>query len=167
VLPSSSTRSIWSSSATPAIPWRSDSAATLGLKFRSSVSGHILAIRFYKGAGNNGTHIGKIFDMSNGVGLAQTTSTSETASGWQQINFTQPAFVSANKTYIAALFSSSGYAYDGGFFTNTGVTNSTLQALRSGVDGPNGVYTYDDSTLPALSFADSNYWIDVVFVPLQ
>jgi hypothetical protein len=72
--------------------------------------------------------------------------------------------ISANTTYIAAYFTNSGYAADRPFFTSAGVDKSPLHALRSGVDGPNGMYVYGGAPqFPSQSYADSNYWVDVVF----
>ena len=40
--------------------------------------------------------------------------------------------------------------------------NAPLHALKSGVDGPNGVYG-DAGTFPSSTSVDDNYWVDVVF----
>ena len=96
------------------------------------------------------------------LGLANVIG--ETVSGWQQANFTVPAPISANTTYIAAFFSTSGFAYDAGYFTNSGVDNPPLHALRSGIDGLNGVFAYGNAQqFPAFSSGNANYWVDVVF----
>ncbi|MGA9624175.1 MAG: DUF4082 domain-containing protein, partial [Bryobacteraceae bacterium] len=158
-----SATSIWSTSAVPGTRWLSDSPVTLGVKFRSDASGNITGIRFYKGVGNNGTHVGLLYS-SSGTLLAQATFSGETASGWQQVSFSTPVAITANTIYVAAYFSTSGFAYDAGYFTNTGVDNAPLHALQTGVDGPNGVYAYGASAVfPASSFGDANYWADVVF----
>ena len=155
--------SIWPVTAVPGTAWYNDSPVTVGVKFRSDVSGNITGIRFYKGAGNNGTHIGLLYSVS-GTLLAQATFSGETASGWQQANFSTPVAIAANTTYVAAYFSTSGFAYDAGYFTSAGVDNAPLHALRTGVDGPNGLYTYGASPVfPASSYGDTNYWADVVF----
>jgi uncharacterized repeat protein (TIGR01451 family) len=154
--------SIWPLTAVPANPWLSDSL-TVGVKFRSDVSGNITGIRFYKGAGNNGTHIGLLYS-SSGTLLAQATFTGETASGWQQVNFSTPAAITANTVYLAAYFSTTGFAYNAGYFTSTGVDNSPLHALEYGVDGPNGVYAYGTAAqFPTSDGLGANYWADVVF----
>ena len=163
ILSSTPSNSIWSVSAVPGTAWHADSAATLGVRFRSDVGGTISGIRFYKGAGNNGTHIGLLY-ATTGTLLGQVTFAGETASGWQQANFTAPVALSANTTYIAAYFSTSGFAFDPSFFTNSGVDNPPLHALRSGLDGLNGVYMYGGSPqFPSSSAGNSNYWADVVF----
>ena len=156
--------SIWNSTATPAAVDASTSATTTGVKFRSDVAGSITGIRFYKGAANTGTYIGLLYS-STGTSLGQATyAGSPTASGWQQVNFSSGVAILANTTYIAAYFSASGFAYDGGYFTGSGVDNAPLHALQSGVDGPNGLELYGSSAqFPTTSYNNPNYWVDVVF----
>ena len=155
--------SLWSSSTVPATQWYNDAPATLGVKFRSDISGSVTGIRFYKGAGNNGTHIGLLYS-STGTPLAQATFTSETAAGWQQVNFSSAVSIAANTTYIAAFFSTSGFALNPNYFTSSGVDSAPLHALRSGVDGLNGVYMYGGAPqFPSSTYGDSNYWVDIAF----
>ena len=163
--PTGAATSIWPVSAVPANPSHSDSAATTGVKFRSDVSGYITGIRFYKGLGNNGTHIGLLY-TAGGTLLSQAVFSGETVSGWQQVAFAAPVAIAANTTYVAAYFRNSAFAYDSGYFTGTGVDSAPLHALRSGVDGLNGVYAYGASpAFPVNSWGDTNYWVDVVFSP--
>jgi hypothetical protein len=156
--------SIWTSTVVPATPWiNSTAAVTLGVKFRADTAGKITGIRFYKGAGNNGTHTGLLYS-SSGTLLAQATFTGETASGWQQVNLSSAVSILANTTYVAALFTTSGFAFNQNYFTSTGVDNPPLHALKSGVDGGNGVYVYANAPqFPNQTYSDSNYWVDVVF----
>ena len=113
----------------PSSPWNNDSPVTLGVKFRSDAGGSVTGIRFYKGAGNNGTHTGLLYS-STGTLLAQATFSGETASGWQQVSFSSPVSIAANTTYIAAFFSTSGYAYNVNYFTSSGVDSPPLHGLR-------------------------------------
>ena len=155
----------WGSSAIPANPSINDpTAIELGVKFRTDLSGFITGVRFYKGANNTGTHIGNLWS-SNGTLLATATFTGETATGWQQVNFSNPVAVSANTVYVASYFAPNGnYASDNNFFTSTGIDNGPVHLLRSGVSGGNGVYAYGPaSSFPSQSYLDSNYWVDVVF----
>jgi methionine-rich copper-binding protein CopC len=134
------------------------------VKFRSETAGTITGLRFYKGSGNTGTHVGHLW-TSTGALLASATFSGETASGWQQVTLSTPVTVAANTTYVASYHTDVGhYASDTGYFAN-GVDNTPLHALASGVDGPNGVYAYGPSAFPTSSYQDSNYWVDVVFVP--
>ena len=157
--------SIWSSSAVPQNPLFVSSAVTLGVKIRSDVSGGITAIRFYKGAGNTGTHIGMIYS-SSGTLLAQATFTGETASGWQQVNLSSPLAIAANTVYVIAYWSATGFAYNQGTFLKSGVDNPPLHALEWGVSGPNGVYAYGSSpAFPSVDAGGNLYWADIVFSP--
>ena len=76
----------------------------------------------------------------------------------------RPVAIAANTTYVVAYFTSTGCSNDRGFFTATGVDNGPLHALRSGVDGGNGLYVYASAPqFPNSSYVDTNYWVDVVF----
>jgi hypothetical protein len=134
----------------------------LGVKFTSEQAGVISAIRFYKGSGNTGTHVGALWS-SNGTLLASATFVSETASGWQQVNFATPVAINASTVYVASYFAPNGhYAADGGFFSANGVDRPPLHAPS----GSNGVYAYSGTTaFPNSTFQSTNYWVDVVFSP--
>jgi hypothetical protein len=156
---------IWPSSAVPAVPANADRGASeLGVKFRSDVAGSITAIRFYKGSTNTGTHTAQLWS-STGTLLAQGVFSGETASGWQQLNFTTPVPIAANTTYIAAYHTTSGgYSSDLNYFAATGADNPPLHALGSGVDGGDGVYVYSAvPAFPLFTYGTTNYWVDVVF----
>jgi hypothetical protein len=159
------TYSFWNNTTVPATTASSDgSAVELGLKFRSDIGGLITGIRFYKGAGNTGTHTGSIWSTS-GQRLATATFTNETASGWQQVSFTSPLAITANTTYVASYFAPVGhYALNSTFFASAGVDNAPIHALSSPAAGGNGVYAYGGtSSFPSNTFNATNYWVDVVF----
>ena len=157
---------IWSSSDVPGTPFVSDSAVEVGVKFTSNVAGTITGIRFYKGTGNTGTHVGHLWS-STGTLLATATFTGETGSGWQQVNFA-PVAITAGTTYVASYHSNSGYAEDDNYFTtaHSNGSNGHLTALADGTSGPNGVYRYGtNSRIPNTGYLKTNYWVDVVFQP--
>ena len=154
---------MFSANTTPAAPFLAGSL-TVGAKFRSDTSGEITGIRFYKGSGNTGTHVGLLYSYPAGTLLGQATFTNETASGWQQVNFSTPVTITANTVYVVAYFSSTGFAYTAGSFTGAGIDNSPLHLLQSGVAGPDGVYAYGSSAqYPSNDGNGANYWVDVVF----
>ncbi len=137
------------------------SSVELGMKFRSDIAGNVTGVRFYKSSANTGTHTGKLW-TSGGQLLASVTFTGESASGWQQANFSTPVAIQANTTYIVSYYAPNGhYSADGAFFTK-GVDNYPLHGLASGVDGLNGVYRYGTSAFPSSSYNNANYWVDVV-----
>jgi PKD repeat protein len=151
----------------PTTPSADDvNAVEVGVKFQSDVAGTITGIKFYKGAGNTGTHVGHLW-TDTGTLLASATFSGESASGWQEIDFTTPVAISANTVYVASYHTDAGhYADDEGSFATGGVDNGVLHALADGVDGPNGVYAYGASgSFPNQTWNASNYYIDVVFNP--
>ena len=156
---------IWPSTAVPSTAdIGPDRAIELGVKFRSDVAGSVTGIRFFKAAGNGGTHVGNLWS-SSGKRLATATFTAETASGWQQVNFTSPVAITANTTYVASYHTNVGhYARDLGYFAKGGVDAAPLHALANGVSGANGVYAYGStSTFPRNGNQSSNFWVDLVF----
>ena len=156
---------IWPSTAVPGTADSGpDSAVELGVKFRSDIAGTITGIRFYKGSGNTGTHVGSLW-TSTGTLLASATFTSETASGWQQVNFANPVAITANTVYVASYHTNVGhYSENQNYFATTGFDNLPLHALANGVSAGNGVYAYGPtSAFPNQTWNSTNYWVDVVF----
>lgn len=159
--PASTTVSkLFSAVDTPATPAVKDSGAiTLGVRFTPSADGSVIGVRFYKGTGNGGTHVGSLWS-STGTRLASATFVSESSSGWQTVYFTEPVQVTAGTTYLASYFAPRGnYAATGGFF-NAKWTNGPLSASA----GNNGVYVYGSDAFPTNSFGSTNYWVDPLFV---
>ncbi|WP_240197714.1 DUF4082 domain-containing protein [Nonomuraea lactucae] len=157
---------LFPSSAVPAVHAADDpSSVEVGVKFQVATPGTITGIRFYKGPENTGTHIGNLW-TSGGQLLARVTFTGETASGWQQAQFSTPVQVSPGTTYVASYFAPNGdYAQNTSFFTNA-LVSGPLTAPASGASGGNGVYRYTSGTaFPTNTFSASNYWVDVVFMP--
>jgi hypothetical protein len=132
----------------------------LGVQFQPNSSGKIIGIRFYKEVDNTGTHIGSLWS-STGTLLATGTFTGETASGWQELDFSSPVAVTAGTTYVASYFTSTGHYAATTNGLASAVTNGPLTALAGG-----GVYAYGPSNaFPSNSFNASNYWVDVVYSP--
>jgi len=154
--------SIWAAAATPQTASVSDATSLeLGVRFQSDVAGFITGIRFYKGSGNTGTHVGHLWTAS-GTQLAGATFSSETATGWQQVLFASPVAISANTPYIASYYAPAGhFSLDRPYFT-TSHDNAPLHALADGAGGGNGLYR-EGTGVPTNTYQSSNYWVDVIF----
>ncbi len=130
----------------------------VGVKFQSNTDGFLTGIRFYKSAGNTGTHIAHLWS-SSGQLLATATFTGETGSGWQQVSFATPVAITAFTTYTASYHTTAGhYSVTPNFFAAP-MVNGPLTALASG-----GVYAYGSGGFPTNSFQAKNYWVDADFV---
>ncbi|MCA0454525.1 MAG: DUF4082 domain-containing protein [Chloroflexi bacterium] len=141
-------------------------AVNLGVVFRPTVNGKVTGIRFYKLAGNGGTHKGYLWSAT-GTQLGNVTFSGETATGWQTATFSTPITVTANTVYVASYHAPQGrFAYDNNTFT-TGRTVLPLYALATGETSPgNGTYIFGAAGLfPNATFTATNYWVDVVFSP--
>jgi Domain of unknown function (DUF4082)/Bacterial Ig-like domain/Bacterial Ig domain len=157
--------SLWASTDRPVTAASADTdAVEVGVRFTSDVAGSITGIRFYKGTGNTGTHLGRLWS-STGTQLATATFGSETASGWQQVTFASPVPITAGTTYIASYYAPVGrYAEDEGAF-NSSRDKAPLHAAANGAGAGNGVYRYGTGGgFPSSSFNATNYWVDVLFV---
>jgi len=155
--------SIWNNSTTPAVAADSDpNAVELGLKFQANTNGYITGIRFYKGTGNTGTHVGHVWSNTGSL-MGSVTFANETATGWQQATLATPVAITAGTTYVVSYYAPAGhYAANGSYFA-AAVVNPPLSALADGPSGGNGVYKYGTSGFPAQTFNATNYWVDVVF----
>ncbi|GAA3579194.1 hypothetical protein GCM10022197_40850 [Microlunatus spumicola] len=142
--------------ATPAISsFDDDASLTVGVKFTPKASGAVTGVRFYKGSGNTGRHVGALYS-STGQLLRQASFDAETSGGWQSVTFDTPVAVRAGSTYTAATFLPDGH-----------------YALTSGWgwpdDGPDmvglaGTYNYGRGLeFPASTYGRSNYFVDVTF----
>jgi hypothetical protein len=135
----------------------------LGLKFTSEINGYVAGVRFYKGAGNTGTHMGHLW-TAGGTLLASVTFSNETGSGWQQALFSTPIPIDANTTYVVSYFAPSGhFSLDSGYFASSGFGNYPLQTPAAGPAGGNGVYRGGSSGFPTSTAGGANYWVDLVF----
>jgi len=138
---------------------KDSTAITLGVKFTPNTDGTVVGVRFYKGTGNGGTHIGSLWS-TGGSRLATATFVSESSSGWQTVYFAQPVSVTAGTTYVASYYAPRGnYASTAAFFNNKW-TNGPLSAPG----GSNGLYLYGSDAYPTNSYNSSNYWVDPLFV---
>jgi Domain of unknown function (DUF4082)/Cadherin-like domain/Bacterial Ig domain len=159
------TVSLFTAGTTPTNVTVNDSnAVELGVKFEASVAGLIIGILFYKGPQNTGAHVVNLWS-STGALLASASSSGETASGWQTVNFVTPVTLTANTIYVASYHTGGFYSGDDNYFATAHV-NGSLTAPSSSSSGGNGVYAYGSgSSFPTSTFNATNYWVDVVFSP--
>ncbi|SDU84265.1 protein of unknown function [Microlunatus sagamiharensis] len=146
------------SSTRPKVEAFDDSVSvTVGVAFTVRRPGTIVAVRFYKGKGNTGTHQGGVFDASGEL-VARATFRSETATGWQYAALDRPVAAKAGTRFTAAVLMPRGrYSVDENFSWPT--DNPDL-----GAGG--GTYRYARALeLPDQSYAGNNYWVDVNFRP--
>src|SRR5258708_5549885 len=155
-------QTIWPSTRIPAtVDNRRDSPLELGVSFKADTSGTITGVRFYKSAANTGVHVGHLWSRTGAL-LAKVIFTGETASGWQQANFSTPVAITANTVYVASYQSTVGHwSVNWNYFATSGVNNPPLHALQNGRGAPDGIWG-GAGTFPTHTNS-ANYWGDVVF----
>src|SRR5258708_5338540 len=155
-------QTIWPSTRIPAtVDNGPDSPLELGVSFKADTSGTITGVRFYKSAANTGVHVGHLWSRTGAL-LAKVIFTGETASGWQQANFSTPVAITANTVYVASYQSTVGHwSVNWNYFATSGVNNPPLHALQNGSGAPDGIWG-GAGTFPTHTNS-ANYWVDVVF----
>lgn len=149
---------------TPVSPNATDGVAyELGMKFKSTKAGNILAIRYYKAASDTGTHVGRIWSAT-GSPLTSVTFTGETASGWQEQALPTPLAILANTTYMVSVNVASHFPITTNAFPpspSLPLTNGSLSVVNDGSNGRFGA----PGVYPPNSYQNSNYFRDVLFLP--
>ncbi|MGC8712879.1 MAG: N,N-dimethylformamidase beta subunit family domain-containing protein, partial [Leptodesmis sp.] len=128
----------------------------LGMRFISTSTGQITAIRYYKAPSETGSHVGRIW-LGNGELLAIVNFTNETDSGWQEQVLDTPLTIQANTAYVVSVNVNSYYALSSGGFA----TPRTTQSLTGSI----GVFNTTPGLYPSQVYQTENYWRDIIFVP--
>jgi hypothetical protein len=127
----------------------------LGTKIAVDQSAQLVALRFYKSAGETGTHVGRVWS-AGGQLLATTTFANETASGWQRQALSTPLTLQAGTTYIVSVGLNAFYSK-----TLSGLAVPlTSGPLRSVADNANGVYANSAGQFPTQTWQKANYFVD-------
>lgn len=139
----------------PAVPYDSDfTPLTVGVRFTAAQPGTIIGVRYYKGLGNTGPHVGSLWTAS-GTLLASASFTNETATGWQTVLFNTPVSVAAGVTYVASYFGNYGYAVTANDFATP--------HIRGPLTATGSAFTYAGQNSFPTTANTNNYWVDVVY----
>ncbi|WP_260430914.1 DUF4082 domain-containing protein [Nocardioides sp. LS1] len=147
----------------PQVPAANDPGAVeLGLRFIPQVDGFVTGVRFYKGAGNTGSHVGSVWSPA-GQRLAQVTFSGESATGWQAATFSSAVPVSAGQAYTVSYTAPNGnYAVQLSAFAYRGVSAPPLSVEGGLGSGAAGVFG-SPGLFPASTFQKASYFVDPVF----
>lgn len=138
------------------------SAVELGVRFVALTDGFVTGVRFYKGTGNTGTHVGSLW-ATNGQRLGQATFTDESATGWQTVSFPSPVAVAAGQSYVASYTAPNGrYALESWGFSAASKESGPLM-VEGGFGAPAGGVFASPGQFPNSSHQNSNYFVDVTF----
>jgi hypothetical protein len=145
---------------TPAVPATGESdAVEVGVSFSPSTAGSVTGIRFFKGPGNVGSHVGHLWS-STGALLATVDFANETGSGWQTAKLSAAVALNPGQTYVVSYFAPAGhYSYSPNYFA----TPKTSGPLTAGTAN-NGRFSYaTGGGFPTTSWNATNYFVDVEY----
>jgi hypothetical protein len=151
------------------VPSNSDNVTipprTVGVKFWSTQSGSISAIRFYRGTTSPLGYVASLYS-ARGTLLGSVNMARESGAmpGWQVATFASPIPISPNTTYVAAYYLPSGAYQRVPYGLTQGVTTGPLNAPASSTVGGNGIYR-NGQTFPTWTWENANFFVDVVFTP--
>ncbi|WP_347352497.1 DUF4082 domain-containing protein [Intrasporangium sp.] len=156
------TYSIWPSTTVPGTVADNDTASVeVGTRFTTNTPGWVTAVRYYKGAENTGTKVGKLWDSSGRL-LAQTTFSGETRSGWQQAALSAPVELKTGVNYVVSYRAPQGRYADDQY-----ALSPSKSRVNHALTATQGVYTYAGWGMPRETWRDSNYFVDVVFTTVR
>jgi hypothetical protein len=151
---------------TPTTRAANDGAAVeLGVRFATRGAVSVTGVRFYKGAGNTGPHVGHLWTIAAGSGAGQllktVTFTGETATGWQTALFTDGAILpsAGSPLFVSYLAPHGHYAADfgaNGLAGGAGAPTGPVYALANGAG-----FVYGGG-YPANTNGDVNYYVEPV-----
>jgi hypothetical protein len=128
----------------------------MGMKFTVDKAMKLTGLRFYKDAGETGTHVGRLWNAS-GTQVGSATFAGETASGWQRATLASPVTLTANATYTVSVGLNRRFVMTAG-----GLSAQIDSGPLHSVTTTNGVFGNAAGTFPAQSYASSNYFVDPV-----
>ena len=139
------------------------SASSSACGSRRSSTASSTGVRFYKGAGNTGTHVGSLWSP-NGQRLAQVTFANETATGWQTATFGEAVPLTAGTSYTVSYTAPRGHYASRvlGLRLPRPGHRRRCRSRAATVRTPAGVFG-GTGTMPAQSYQMANYFVDVTF----
>lgn len=140
----------------------------LGLRFIAEVEGTVVGLRLYRGPGDGAAHEARLW-AADGTELGELSFPTPAGSGWQSVMFDSPVPIDGGGTYTASYHAAGGYLADPGYFDTAAATAAApdVDALRPDPIAA-GVFAYGNRpVLPTQTAGNTNYWIDVLFLPSE
>lgn len=134
----------------------STTPVTVGTAFSSAVAARVTGMRFYRGAGNEGPHVGRLW-TGDGAELATVSFPMTGEAGWQTATFDRPVDLTPGRLYVVGYRAPSGaYAADPAYFT-AGPRPSFPLIAHGSVLGAG-----DAEVFPTLPVQDVNVYVDPI-----
>ncbi len=150
---------LWPQSSVPVHPSAADSrSVTVGVTFSTAAAGSITAVEFYQAKANTGPHRAQLWSAGGRL-LAQTRLPPTDGGGWRSAILDEPVRVVPGRTYVASYAATRGH-----YAADPGALSPARPRVRRDLTALAGVYHYGEA-FPDETWHDSNYFVDVRFVP--
>ncbi|MCE1175265.1 MAG: DUF4082 domain-containing protein, partial [Propionibacteriales bacterium] len=137
----------------------SSKTANVGVRFSTTSSGVITAVKFYRGPRQTKSYVASVWS-SKSKRLAKVTFRASTTVGWQTAMLSKPVKVKAKTTYFVSYLATGGhYPVTKGAFAHS-FSHDGITIPKAG-----GRYTTSRSSKRPTHSTKTNYFVDVVFVP--
>ena len=141
-------------------------AVELGLRFTPQIDGFASGVRFYRGEGNTGRHVGTLWTAGH-QRLSTVEFADDPALGWQTARFATAVPLTAGQTYIVSYAAPSGhYAAQADAFWSRGLLAPPLSVAGGFGAESAGVYAAPGE-FPSASWGSSHYFVDVIFATVD
>lgn len=134
-------------------------------KIRTSRSGQVTALRWYKPSGTTQTSI-KLW-TSGGTELASVAVSTSAPTGWNEVTLATPVSIAAGLYVVSVFNSGNSYGATPALFTGKAITSGPLTApADGGADGGNGLYdnVAASHVFPTYTYQGEGYHVDFRFV---
>lgn len=155
---------------TPAQSSNNSTYYEMGTTFRTTTAGLVTKAKLYATPTEGGNHAVRIWRFDSGTstwsivsGSDQTWNFSSGTAGWKEYTFPTPISIDANTDYIISISTGDDDSFS---YTNSGLASNVVNGSITAVAG-GGKYTTTTGGVPNSAFQNSNYFRDVVFVPLN
>jgi Domain of unknown function (DUF4082)/Bacterial Ig-like domain len=128
----------------------------LGTRMTTDEPSDLVAVRFYKDAGESGAHVGRVWSET-GTELARVHFEHETASGWQRQALPQALRLDPGRSYTVSVGLNDFYVK-----TQDGLSQQLVSGPLRSVPTANGRYAEVAGQFPQSSWRSSNYFVDGV-----
>jgi hypothetical protein len=129
----------------------------VGTRFTTSREGIVTGFRFWKAAGETGSHTARLWD-SSGAEIARKAFTNETASGWQTVYLDASVTLAAG-TYMVSVNTNTWQVKTFAYFDNNPIYRSYMTADA-------GAYGQPIGSKPS-TISGSAFFVDVFYSALR
>jgi len=156
--------SIWGAADGAGQPTENLAPMTLGVRFKTTVPGVIVGIKFRSAVDYPQEYIATLWS-DVGTKLGTVTFIAGTL-GWQGAYFAAPVVITAATFYVASVYMRSGLNHRTLNGYTTAHVNGVIQGIADNDSGrSNGILSLNATeTFPTIAGSAPNYWVDVGFI---